>query len=101
VKRKPLKVFEASPVTGNLEQLLDGRYGPYVTDGETNASLAKGTAPEELTLAAARAALGPSKKKRGSKASSSIVETSKTAANKRRASSAIAVKSSKKKASKS
>lgn len=68
-KREPLKVFEASPVTNQKVQLLDGRYGPYVTDGETNASLPKGTPPEELTfqealdLLAARAAAGPSKKK--------------------------------------
>jgi DNA topoisomerase-1 len=68
-KREPLKVFEASPVTGKPVQLLDGRYGPYVTDGETNASLPKGTAVEELTfqealdLLAARAAAGPSKRK--------------------------------------
>jgi DNA topoisomerase-1 len=68
-KREPLKVFEASPVTSQKVQLLDGRYGPYVTDGETNASLPKGTAIEEFTfqealdLLAARAALGPSKKK--------------------------------------
>ncbi len=67
-KREPLKVFEASPVTNQKVQLLDGRYGPYVTDGETNASLPKGTPPEELTfqdaldLLAARAAAGPSKK---------------------------------------
>ena len=68
-KREPLKVFDASPVTGQKVQLLDGRYGPYVTDGETNASLPKGTAVEELTfnealdLLAARAAAGPSKRK--------------------------------------
>jgi DNA topoisomerase-1 len=68
-KREPLKVFDASPVTGQKVQLLDGRYGPYVTDGETNASLPKGTAVEELTfqealdLLAARAAAGPPKRK--------------------------------------
>ena len=49
-KREPLKVFEVSPVTGNPVQLLSGRFGPYVTDGVTNASLPRGTAPEELTL---------------------------------------------------
>ncbi|MCG8583602.1 MAG: DNA topoisomerase I, partial [Pirellulales bacterium] len=38
-KKEPIKVFAESPVTGNPVQLLDGRYGPYVTDGETNASL--------------------------------------------------------------
>ncbi len=68
-KREPLKVFDASPVTGEKVQLLDGRYGPYVTDGTTNASLPKGSSAEELTFAealellAARAAMGPPKKK--------------------------------------
>jgi DNA topoisomerase I len=83
-KREPIKVFEKSPVTENPVQLLDGRYGPYVTDGETNASLPKGSVPEELTfnealdLLAARAAAGPSKK-RGKKS------TKKTAAPKKKA----------------
>jgi DNA topoisomerase-1 len=49
-KREPLKVFEVSPVTSNPVQLLAGKYGPYVTDGVTNASLPRGTAPEEVTL---------------------------------------------------
>jgi DNA topoisomerase-1 len=68
-KREPLKVFDASPVTGQKVQLLDGRYGPYVTDGETNASLPKGSSVDELTmnealdLLAARAAAGPPKRK--------------------------------------
>ncbi len=68
VKREPLKVFEASPVTSNPVQLLAGRYGPYVTDGVTNASLPRGTSPEEVTLEyalnllKARAEQGPSTK---------------------------------------
>ncbi|MGE3778729.1 MAG: type I DNA topoisomerase [Pirellulaceae bacterium] len=67
--REPLKVFAASPVTEQPVKLLDGRYGPYVTDGETNASLPKGANPEELTweaalaLLAERAAQGGGKKR--------------------------------------
>ena len=63
-------MFDASPVTKQKVQLLDGRYGPYVTDGETNASLPKGTPVEELTfdealdLLAARAAAGPRRRRR-------------------------------------
>ena len=62
--QEPLKVFEASPVTGEPIRLLSGRYGPYVTDGATNASLPKSTTPEDLTfeqalqLLAERAARG-------------------------------------------
>ncbi len=45
-----LREFPASPVTGQAIRLLDGRYGPYVTDGTTNASLPKGTVPDDLTF---------------------------------------------------
>jgi DNA topoisomerase-1 len=66
--REPLKVFDESPVTKQKIQLLEGRYGLYLTDGETNATVPKGVSPDALTreqaleLLAARAALGPSKK---------------------------------------
>ncbi len=72
-RREPIKVFEDSPVTGEKVQLFDGRYGPYLTDGTTNASLPKGTAIEDVThaqaleLLAARAAQGPPKKRAGRK----------------------------------
>jgi DNA topoisomerase-1 len=62
--KEPLKVFPNSPVTGQVVQLLDGRYGPYVTDGTTNASIPKETDPEQVTfdqalqLLAERAAKG-------------------------------------------
>ena len=89
--------------------LLDGRYGPYLTDGETNASLPKGSSVEELTFAealellAARAALGPPKKKRGARsakaAKSADGAAPKKSATKRRTSKTAAVKSSKKKSS--
>jgi DNA topoisomerase-1 len=67
-KREPIKVFEPSPANPNKVELLDGRYGLYVTDGTTNASLPKNMTPEELTvelalrLLADRAAAGPPKK---------------------------------------
>jgi DNA topoisomerase I len=68
-KREPLKSFDASPVTGSKVELLDGRYGMYVTDGTTNATVPKQTPIEEVTFEMAlqllkdRAAAGPSKKK--------------------------------------
>ncbi|MCA9135659.1 MAG: type I DNA topoisomerase [Planctomycetales bacterium] len=69
--KEPLRVFEEkSPVTEGEVKVLDGRYGPYVTDGETNASLPKGTDPKDFTfesaldLLAERAAKGGTKKKK-------------------------------------
>ncbi|MFT9179764.1 MAG: type I DNA topoisomerase [Zymomonas mobilis] len=57
LSREPLKVFGDSPVTEKPVQLMNGRYGPYVTDGETNASLPKDTTPESLTFEEALALL--------------------------------------------
>lgn len=48
--REPIKTLEASPVTGEPIKLLAGRYGAYVTDGTTNASLPKDMQPETITL---------------------------------------------------
>ena len=67
-RKEPIKVFEVSPVTNEPVRLMEGRYGPYVTDGTTNASLPKGAAVEEITLPFAlellktRAEKGPSKR---------------------------------------
>ncbi|MCA1955326.1 type I DNA topoisomerase [Zymomonas sp.] len=57
LSREPLKVLGDSPVTEKPVQLMNGRYGPYVTDGETNASLPKDTTPESLTFEEALALL--------------------------------------------
>jgi DNA topoisomerase-1 len=68
---EPVKTFEASPVTSQPIKLLNGRYGMYLTDGQTNATLPKDVPAEGLTfelavrLLAERAAAGPSKKKAG------------------------------------
>ncbi|MBP88488.1 MAG: DNA topoisomerase I [Planctomycetaceae bacterium] len=90
--KEPIKVFEKSPVTGEPIKLLDGRYGPYVTDGETNASLPKGTSPDEfsfdqaVTLLAERAAAGggKKKKKKATKKKSAKKKTTKKAATKKK-----------------
>jgi DNA topoisomerase-1 len=70
-KKEPLRNFDKpSPVTEKPVQILDGRYGPYLTDGDTNVSLRKGMSAEELTfdealsMLAEKAAQGPPKKKK-------------------------------------
>jgi DNA topoisomerase-1 len=67
--REPLKVLGPHPRTEAEIRLMEGRFGPYVTDGTTNATLPKSLAPEALTLEEAaqlldeRAAKGPPAKK--------------------------------------
>ena len=46
----PLKTLGPDPVSQREITLKSGRFGPYVTDGETNASLRKGDDVDELTL---------------------------------------------------
>ena len=85
----PLKEFDASPVTGNKIVLRDGRYGLYVNDGETNASLPKDISGEDLTfeqavdLLAARAAAGGSKKKTKHSSAKKSTTKKKTTASKK------------------
>lgn len=73
VAAEPLKVFGAHPTSGGEIKLMAGRYGPYVTDGTTNATLPKDKQPESLTLEEAvvlideRAAKGPAKGKKAAK----------------------------------
>lgn len=82
--KEPLKVFEASPETGEPIKLLDGRYGPYVTDGTTNASIPRATPTEDVDfkmavdLLAERAARGPAKKKTKKKAAKKSTTRKKT-----------------------
>jgi DNA topoisomerase-1 len=45
-----LKELGPDPVTGKEVTLKDGRFGPYVTDGETNASIRKTDSIEDLTI---------------------------------------------------
>jgi DNA topoisomerase-1 len=49
----PLREMGNDPATEKPMVIKDGRFGPYVTDGEYNASLRRGQTPEELTIAEA------------------------------------------------
>ena len=48
--KPPLRELGPDPATDKPMVVKDGRYGPYVTDGEVNASLGKGDAVEALTV---------------------------------------------------
>ena len=69
--REPLKNFGPHPENGAEVKLMEGRFGPYVTDGTTNATIPKAVDPATLTLDAAvtllaeRAAKAPAKGKKG------------------------------------
>ena len=71
--KPPLKELGDDPATGGPMVLKDGRFGPYVTDGVSNASLRKGDSVETITseraaeLLAERRLKAPPKKKAAAK----------------------------------
>ena len=64
-----LKEFENDPTSGKPIKLKDGRFGPYVTDGETNATIPRGENADDVTferavqLLADKRAKGPAPKR--------------------------------------
>ena len=100
----PLKEFAADPVSGGAVVVKEGRFGPYVTDGEVNASLRVGDKVDTLTqerafeLLAEKRAKGPAPKKRTAKKAAAKKSTAKkTAAKKSTAKKVTAKKSTAKK----
>jgi DNA topoisomerase-1 len=56
-RQAPLRVLGAHPETGEPVDVRDGRYGPYVKHGKTNASLRKDQSPDTIDLDEALALL--------------------------------------------
>jgi DNA topoisomerase-1 len=85
----PLREVGTDPVGGKPMVIKDGRFGPYVTDGETNASLRKGDEVESLTieraaeLLADRRARGPAPKRTPAKKAAPKTTAAKKPAAKR------------------
>jgi DNA topoisomerase-1 len=101
---EPLRELGDDPVSGKPITLRKGRYGPYVTDGETNASLRTGDDPDVLTpdraaeLLQDRRERGPAVKKRATKKAAVKRPAKKAAAKKAPAKKAAAKKAAAKKA---
>lgn len=83
----PLKELGTDPASGKPVVVKDGRFGPYVTDGETNATLRKDDDPSTISpergyeLLAEKRAKGPTTRKRAAKKTTKKA-TKKTAAKK-------------------
>ncbi|HWA67537.1 MAG TPA: type I DNA topoisomerase [Mycobacteriales bacterium] len=97
----PLKELGNDPSSGKPMVVREGRFGMYVTDGETNASLRKGDTVEALTperaaeLLAERRAAAPAKKT-AKRAPAKRTAAKKTAAKRTTAKKAPAKKTAKK-----
>jgi DNA topoisomerase I len=61
-----LRELGPDPGTGKPVVVKDGRFGPYVTDGETNATLRKGDAVDTVTIERAAELLAEKRAKAGS-----------------------------------
>jgi DNA topoisomerase-1 len=81
----PLRELGADPASGKPIVLREGRWGPYVTDGETNASLRKGDNAESVTnqraieLLAERRAAAPAPRRKAASTARSARSGAKTA----------------------
>jgi DNA topoisomerase-1 len=86
--RAPLAELGPHPDSAAPIRVLEGRFGPYVTDGTTNASVPRGVVPEDLDLERAvdllreREARGPAKKKTTKKKAAAKKSTAKKATKK-------------------
>ncbi len=100
----PLRELGADPVSGKPVVVKDGRFGAYVTDGETNATLRRDDDVEAITpergfeLLAEKRAKGPTTRKRAVKKAGTSAATKRTATKKVATTNAAATKGGTKKA---
>ncbi|KQY77498.1 DNA topoisomerase I [Microbacterium sp. Root1433D1] len=84
-----LAEFEADPVSGKPIRIRDGRFGAYVTDGETNVTIPRGQTVEDITFEVAvqmladKRAKGPATKRGAKKAPAKKPATKKAPATKK------------------
>jgi len=81
--QQAIKELGDNDVSGKPMSVKDGRFGPYVTDGETNASLRKGDDPLTLTDARANELLSERRAKDAADGGPKKKATKKTAAKKK------------------
>ena len=83
-----LKEFQADPVSGKPIRIRDGRFGAYVTDGETNVTIPRGQTPDDVTfeiavqMLADKRAKGPAPKRGAKKTTAKKAPAKKPAAKK-------------------
>ena len=98
--KPPLREFGADPTNGKPVVAKEGRFGPYITDGETNVTVPRGTTVEELTveqaynMLAEKRAKGPAVKKTAKKTAAKKTTTAKKTAAKKTTAKKTAAKKS-------
>lgn len=86
--KPPLREFDTDPVSGKKVVVKDGRFGPYVTDGETNVTVPRAESVEDLTqerafeLLADKRTKGPAPKKTTRKTTAKKTASKKTSTKK-------------------
>ena len=81
--KPPLRQLGDNDVSGKPMSVKDGRFGPYVTDGTTNASLRRGDTPETLTDTRANELLSERRAKDAEKAAAGPAKSTRKKATKK------------------